>query len=359
MRSPRWVASAIVAATLASGTADGSIAGVLAGDVGAGASNSSTGLQARPAKASPVPADRDTSVADLGVHEGEAFQAGLVFHDGRYVPGPYRVSRTGRWVTVNGAVVYAWKVWPLPDLLVPEDPGLPQGLTEKSTFEELIGSGDRVNSHVARKYRYLYQHFPAPVAFQKMLEFYRQLPFVEQADVVRSTTIRLRTKDGKTTDVSVRPPAPKSMSSWDLTAADVLQELKCRRLHCETRLRAGDCFFLFSSGAYPLSWGRRQTARDLGLVVEILRSDRTKEEKTHLLQRMEVLPPPATGGADRYSALVTGFQAPPELDEYIRNLVAETGITPRRLKNIPDEIPFERILRLEKEAKKRANQPQK
>jgi len=292
------------------------------------------------------------------VHEGEAFQAGLVFHDGRYVPGPYRVSRTGRWVTVNGAVVYAWKVWPLPDLLVPEDPGLPQGLTEKSTFQDLIGSRDRANSHVARKYRYLYQHFRPAVAIQKMVKYYRQLPFVEQADVVRSTTIRLRTKDGKTTDVSVRPPAPKSMSSWDLTAADVLQELECRRLHCETRLRAGDCFFLFSNGE-ELSWGRRQTARDLGLVVEILRSGRTKEEKVHLLQRMEVLPPPSRGDIDKFTALVTGFQVPPELDKRIRKLVTETGITPRRLKDIPDEIPFERILRLEKEAKERANQPQK
>ena len=94
-------------------------------------------------------------------------------------------------------------------------------------------------------------------------------------------------------------------------------------------------------------------------VVEILRSGRTKEEKIHLLQRMEVLPPPSRGDVDKFAALVTGFQAPAELDEHVRKLVTETGITPRRLKDIPDEIPFERMLRLEKEAKERGNQAQK
>lgn len=300
-------------------------------------------------------AEEDTSITELGVKEGGAIQAGILFWDGRYIAPPYSVSRVGRWVTVNGRVVSQWPVWPLPDLWVEDDPELPEGLTESSTLEDLMGNGGYQNSHVARKYRYLYQHFPPEVALQKMLEYYRQLPFVETAELKYGAMIQLHMKNGRTQNVFVGPPTPKSVGSWDLTNADVVKKLEGVRQRYERCLARGNCFFLFSNGAES-SWGRERTARDLGLAVEILRSDRPAEEKVLLLQRMELLPAPSRSSVKKFMALVTGFQAPPELEQRISQLVIETGVSPRTLQDLPEEIPLERELRLIEEADKKSKE---
>jgi hypothetical protein len=95
---------------------------------------------------------------------------------------------------------------------------------------------------------------------------------------------------------------------------------------------------------------RKKAACDLGLMTEILRSDRTKEEKIDLLQRMEFLPPPSFGGTSMFLPLITQFQASEQLEERIGQLVKETGVEPRAIEDIPDEHPLERAMRLRKEA---------
>jgi hypothetical protein len=299
----------------------------------------------------------ENAIKELGVKEGESVDSGFVFFDGRYLDAPYTVSRRGRRLFVNDVMIYQWDRWPLPDLRVDKDPGLPEGLTEASTFEELRQGG--ANSHMARKLRYLYQHYTQGVAMEKMLEYYRQLPCVESATPERPDrpgTLVIRMRNGKEVLVDVTPPHPDSTHHWNFGNEALVGQLDAKRSRYETRLTKGDCFFLFSNGE-ELSWGCRRAARDLGLVVDILRSDRTKEEKIDLLQRMEVLPPPSRGDIDEFTALVTGFQAPPELEQRISQLIIETGVTPRRLKDLPEEIPFERERRLIEEADKKSKEP--
>jgi hypothetical protein len=287
-------------------------------------------------------------LAQLGATEGKPVDSGFVFLKGAYLEKPYVVSRRGRTIYINNQPIYQWDRWPLPDLRVDQDPGLPQGLNETSAFEDLRDRANPMNGHSARKLRYLYQHFPADIAMQKMAEYYSQLPFVQSVTRVRPDCpdiLRIRTKSGKEILCGITQGPPDSAFSWRFTNKDLVQSLNQGRLQYENRLKMGDCYFLFGN-CEQISLGTRKAARDLGLIVQVLRSPRPKEEKVALLQRMEFLPPPSRGRLQRFDALLDNFQAPPSLEERIAELVKQSGLVPRRLEDIPQEIPSEREMRL-------------
>ncbi|HUT61866.1 MAG TPA: hypothetical protein VNA25_28855, partial [Phycisphaerae bacterium] len=293
--------------------------------------------------------------------------SGFVFIDGRYVEAPYRISRRGRQVLINDIMVYQWPEWPLMDRHVKEDPGPPPKEYEALTsFADIIDSKDWLNSHLYRKRRYLYEHFPKEEADKQLMEYYRQCPFVASARLVpEEGPVRIVTKNGEAENINLGPPPPGTIGHWDFGAKDVLRELKERRTTYESFLSLNKILFIFSDQQDAWFWPP-DAERDIRMMVEVLRSNRSEAEKMELLGRMEILPSPNAGkflhpafadlaakSRGRYETLIRNFQPSAQLNERIAALVKKPGVKPRTLKDLPEEIPWDRMQRLAEEKRKK------
>jgi len=323
-------------------------------------------------------ADLEASAIEaLGVVEGKPIDSGFVFIDGRYVEAPYTVSRRGRQIFINDVLIYQWPEWPLMDRHVREDPGPPPKEYEKLTsFAEIIEDKEWLNSHLYQKRRYLYEHFPEKEANEKMMEYYRQCPFVASARYVPEWGhVEIITKSGKKENINLGHPLPHTVLHWDFGAQDVLRGLEDWRNLLTRSLSENGLLFFFGvpfneyyaqirpRGFYLPFW---KHPGDLKLMVEILTSARFEAEKIELLGRMEFLPSPNAGkflhpvfaakAAETrgyYETLIRNFRPSARLDERIAEMVKKSGDTPRTLKDLPDEIPWDRAERLDKEKREK------
>jgi len=283
----------------------------------------------------------------LGVTRGEPLDTGFVFLDGRYIDAPYMVSRKGLRVRINETVVYEWGLWPIPDPTVEEDPGMPQGITEKTTCEELRRRHPRVSglsqNITSRKWRYLYQHFDEETARQKLVDWFRKLPFVEQVRWESRSVLAIKEKTKEEeTYVSARLPVRGTLIHQDFGKKDVLERLESSRRQYESAIQEGALLILYGTKGRYLKFGRLKAARDLPLMTRILRSDRPEREKIRLLERMEILPSSrVVDRAEIFHPIVTGFEASGQLEKRIAELQEKTGVTERTLADLPEETPDE------------------
>lgn len=292
-------------------------------------------------------------IKELGAWKGKPVDAGFVFVDGRYIEAPYIISRQGVGIFVNDTRLRDRAVWPPVDY-EDEDPGMPPGLTRDSTFDDLNIPADSGGGRWdGKKIRWIKRHFEPKEARERIIEYYRSLPFIK--DVRNSERdprdLILETFGGEKIPVDISSPPYFPPTKAQVVA---IMDRDCANL--EERLGKGDCFFLFSRGG-EISFGQNKAAKDLGLMVEILTSERTAEEKKDLLQRMAIMP---SGGVTVFDALVTQFKGSPALDARIERLVQEMGVTPIRLEDVPSEAPFTKRARemrerlLQKEAQKKS-----
>jgi len=337
--------------------------------------------------AAPASDPEASAIKALGVVEGKPIDSGFVFIDGRYIEAPYTVSRRGRQIFINDILVCQQGEWPVADRHVPEDPGPPPKEYEKyKSFGEVLTSFDSIegwlNCHLLRKRRYLYEHFPRQEADEKMLEYYRQCPFVASVNVLEDGPVEITTKSGKKENSTPIPPWPHTSAHWDYGVRDVLGGLEAWRRSLTQTLLENRTLFLFG---VPLEGGCTakfpgfpegyfvsffwKNPGDLRLVVEILTSDRPEAEKIELLGRTEILPSPnmaklrppsfADQAAElrgHYEALIRNFRPSAQRDERIAALIKQTGVTPRTVKDLPDEIPWDEMMRLAKEKREREKQ---
>jgi hypothetical protein len=77
----------------------------------------------------------------------------------------------------------------------------------------------------------------------------------------------------------------------------------------QSRLDKGDTYLFFSNGL-ELSFGRMKGAKDLQLMCQVLASDRNKESKLAILQRMGILP---VGNDQLVASLLTDFHVTEQL----------------------------------------------
>ena len=185
----------------------------------------------------------------LGVVEGKPIDSGFVFIDGRYVEAPYTVSRRGRQIFINNILVYQYAEWPLMDRHVREDPGPPPKEYENlKSFNDVLASdsmAEWLNCHLERKRRYLYEHFPKEEADEKMLEYYRQCPFVASVNVPTEGPVEIVTKSGKKENMTPTPPLPHMPGHWDFGAQDVLRGLESWSNLLTESLSKNDTLFFF------------------------------------------------------------------------------------------------------------------
>jgi hypothetical protein len=256
---------------------------------------------------------------------------GFVFLEGRYIEAPYRVDQRGGSLFINGVFLRKCAGWPLRWFKpVTEDPGVPNGLTRDSNMDDMRIPGNPPDSWDARKYRWLKANYTLDEARRLYIEYLQTLPFVKSVRPVASGLILVEHFNGKifhTTDlIKVRTPPTKDQ---------IVQSIEQSRRYLEKELAKGVCFFFFAKGP-EISCGRDGAARNLGLMAEILRSERPKEEKATLLRRMGLLPPGDFRGLDQF---LTNFQVSDQLDKRLAALAKDMRVKPRRLEDLPPLPP--------------------
>jgi hypothetical protein len=314
---------------------------------GSGASSKPTGSSASGSSAATATPAADLRVV-FGVKEGSPVKSGFLFIDGAYVEAPYVVSRRGGTVLVNNRQVKVLvTTWPSP-LVVDTDPGTPPGLTKDSSFNDLDFPDRPGDSWDRKKRRWLTSHLPPEEAKSRIIEYYRSLPFVKSAEIEKSGSLRVVTHSGEEELIGMH------LMFRPETTEHVTQRIEEERLRLEADLKSGACIFAFSNGGEVLL-AKRQAAEDLGLIAEIIGSERKADEKILLLQRMDVPIPPIVNEPKWLTLMVSGFKASDDLTKRLKDLVAETGVTPRELKDVPAEgrIQRERRRIAEQEMKER------
>lgn len=273
----------------------------------------------------------EQAILELGITEGQPVDEGFVFLEGRYIEAPYRVDQRGGSLFINGVFLRKCAGWPLRWFKpVTEDPGVPNGLTRDSNMDDMRIPGNPPDSWDARKYRWLKANYTLDEARRLYIEYLQTLPFVKSVRPVASGLILVEHFNGKifhTTDlIKVRTPPTKDQ---------IVQSIEQSRRYLEKELAKGVCFFFFAKGP-EISCGRDGAARNLGLMAEILRSERPKEEKATLLRRMGLLPPGDFRGLDQF---LTNFQVSDQLDKRLAALAKDMRVKPRRLEDLPPLPP--------------------
>lgn len=282
---------------------------------------------------------------EFGEHVGQKVENGFLFIDGRYIEAPYVVTRKGLAVLINDVVIS--RLAKPDDPWIEEEPKVEAPITKKTTIDEFFDAKSPFKNVGIRKWIFMHQHFPPNVATKQMVDFYRSLPFVKNItfDVEDAGTIIIETFSGEKQHIQVGPPLSDKVLKRSSTK-DIQGEIEARRLRFENRLQQGDCFFLFTK-APELSFGRTEVAEDLRLIVDILRSKRSAEEKRSLLERLSALP---LESEDLYLPLYTQFTASKQFDQRIQAVIDQAGVTPKTFEDIPSEPPADVEMRRAKEA---------
>lgn len=260
--------------------------------------------------------DIQEQIALLGEDVGQPITNGFFFLAGRYVETPYYVSRKGSAVFLNTNMLYGSCVeWPPRDKLVPVDPGMPTGLTENATFEDLYQIG-RTNSWDCawyRKCRYVRQHVPTRQVIEEIMQLYRALPFVDSVERLDAAQIKVRTKAGAERDFWVAPPAEPLETEAELRAA-MLELTSMRREFFAAGLQKGCCLIQIESSTRRIP--RDRLARELVPIVEALKSNKSRQEKIAALNALGI------GGLadDEAARMIDTFVMTPQLAERLKAL---------------------------------------
>jgi len=265
----------------------------------------------------------------LGDQTGKQIDNGFVFVDGKYIDKPYRVGRYGTAIRINDVLVrrydVRWRLWEASELRVDEDPGIPPTLSRASTLDDLDDGEHPLEGARSRKWRYLKQHFPLEEARDKMVEWYRSLPFVRSVQAWRPpdhSIIKVTTVHGKAQLISV---GAKKRGGRDVaTPEGFVRWLEARRKHLEDELAKGNVVFLVGKGA-QISLTRRKAVQVLPAIVQALSSDMTDDKKLDVLELWDVIPP------DRkcYLPLVRDFRGSQQLSDRIQQLLKKYPRRPR------------------------------
>lgn len=144
-----------------------------------------------------------------------AVSNGLVFVEGEFLPPPYVVSRVRNEIRINGKYTDAPSPWPKkkePDSVKPTpplvDPEIPHELNEKATMYDEV-----YIRYIYEKRRYLFEKHGQEKGIDMMVDVYKSLPCIKDAERVKdSTSIVVTWNSGEIDRVRQVPPKRKDVS---------------------------------------------------------------------------------------------------------------------------------------------------
>ena len=295
-----------------------------------------------------------TNLVDkIGQTNGAPINFGFVFYDGEYIEAPYVVSRKGLSIYINDKLISYCKIHPKrKKYSLNEDPGFPGGVTSTSTYSE-------ISKHNSKICTYLFDNYPENEAKEKMLEYYRQLPCVDNVtcntNFLEGGHFYIKYINGEIIPINLfGHPFRKQVEQL---SNELLEELLARkiekaRLYHEDRLAHGTTYFVQSKDSTFCLSGRK-TEKNLRLAVEIIRSERIYDQKMELLRRMDILPP---GGMDVLTPVVSNFQASAQFDTRLQKAIQNSKYKQRAFSDIPDEAPADSRKRKREEFVRKARE---
>lgn len=242
----------------------------------------------------------------------EEITSGFVFHNARYVEAPYRVEVRDLAVFINGIEVRRKPKWPPRDLRVPDDPGLPVGVTREAGLAALdTVRGQDGSPHMGLKVRYLYQHFPKEEARERIVGYFRSLPYLRSVEAVHDYVLKLEDYYGasRLVDISyVEVAPPPTREEYERLAEKAKENIALS-------LEKGYCIFYFEDGQLLIS--AIKAARVLPNAVRTL-SDASldAQAKKEILEQLGILREDNLWN----EILIGNFKTNPQLDQRLMML---------------------------------------
>lgn len=251
----------------------------------------------------------DLHLHEFGTTRGQPVDQGFVFFDGQYIEAPYIVARKGLAIFVNETMLDPPNVkWPPPQPN-PEygafDPELPASISRNT-----ISWDSELIDYIRAKNAYIVTNRDAQDIPHLKLALYKTLPNVNGAEfdnATHPTLITVTWSDGRVDNILIHPPTRKPIT---LDRDAILERLNENRQNYEDNLKSGSGYLLFSKSG-RIAIGSASARTKLPRLIEILRSEKTDEEKFAELHKAGWVGITPTTCAK----LVTNFSASPQLEQ--------------------------------------------
>lgn len=265
-----------------------------------------------PSSTSSMPAHNlSADVHGGGGQEGHAvdartIKAGFVFMDGQYIDAPYVLTVKGGDVCVNDIVVDRYYLVPQARPVPETDPQLPASIVKETSLHDPV-----LGAYLADKRAYVRAHKPEQEA-QAMEDVLRSLPLTKEARRTGIGRLEIVTHSGEKATIALMPPRrPYTTKSESERAEEA-------KLHYETGLLEGRCYFFSSKGGMRMVMSHSSVVSTLPHVVAVLRSGRSDDEKIQAVNEAGLgFVRKGTEG----EKLVTQFSASPQLEKRLEEVV--------------------------------------
>jgi hypothetical protein len=296
-----------------------------------------SGHESKPDSAKAKPVTKRTA-------EEKIISTGFLFVDGKYIDIPYRVTIDGDFVKVNGVPVdRKRRSRPMSMPVDADDPGVPGWITENTTLGELVTAEDgSARGLVYKKWYYLVRTHPPKKAVTELVKYVEALPCISKvklgtrgeneyyADLlVTSKKGKLlvmmfsspprKAKTGRIKGVAPTTQAKASSSTEPLPKED-LDRLHRSKRQIVRLLNANNAVLIYGPRGPTNSFGQELVARRFSLIIETMRSGKSREEKKRILIAMGIHP-----ATDEFMA---NFQPSVQLEKRLASLIRKLGVKP-------------------------------
>jgi len=241
----------------------------------------------KPTNSNKIEFDCNVNITDnMGAYEDCSTNKnnGFVFIDGKYINAPYIVTFHKGWLLINGIRIRKLSDWPI-SVESADKPQIPYEIIKNAkSFDDLLVPGKK-DAWDARMSRWISRNYKNPDDQRNEIKkFVESLPFVERVTFPSEDIMCVNLKNGKEKHFGI-----ESLAGTVYTKEEINKDIERSRSNLEKRLAKSDTYIFLKKGA-EISFGKQKSARDLKLMVEILESGRTNEEKINILKRMAIIP---------------------------------------------------------------------
>jgi len=273
------------------------------------------------------------TIVKVGVGNDENIYSGFAFYNGKYIEAPYQVESHDLSLFINGIQVTQALKCPPKDLRVDTDPGMPFGVSSMAGLAALdTVRGLNGHTHMFLKVKYLYQHFPKDEAKEKIIEYFKALPYIKNAEEIHKYILKVEDHYGATRLISI--------SSADISPPPTREEfdadIENARDNVILYLKKGYCLLYFDNG--KIMFSGIKAAKVLPKALKTLRNEALEvETKKQILEELSIVQRNNIWG----EILINNFEATPQINtrlEKLRDTIIKRNGT-EILKEIKESSP--------------------